>query len=400
MPHKIYVGNYPLSFIEDDVLNLFQDYEGVELDVFFRNKNKCYSFLHCISERQLIEIVANLHDIDVCGRNLIVRAADENLQKQIQKSILKYGAVNVHPKNTCDVNSSTSVYGNNGMFVQSEARPSKQSSPQMVNSYSKNTYPKKYEMGTSAGHLTTPNTYNNSKRIAKQNESLSKNREIQDYSSHFSESNYSSQQSSYYAQTSFNGGRGKNTSSYCQNLSEAEGKKSDLCINPQETFLKFSKSKTDASGHHKTIGERFGSFKTFHNRENSTSAGQRPTDLSEEYQTRNRNASESSLETVHNQPRSQDCKSLSFVSVVNFPLYLPTRDLYRLFADFNPIKVFIVCNEPRKDKTPTEAIICFEKEKEATDAILNLDNTVYRGRILIVTDAVDMSLVSELLSFQ
>ncbi|CAL1278065.1 unnamed protein product [Larinioides sclopetarius] len=397
MSHKIYVGNYPLSFVEDDVLNLFQDFEGIELVGFFRNKNKCYSFLHCISERQLIEIVANLNDIDVCGRNLIVRAADENLHKRIQKSISKYGAVNVHPRNTCDVSNSTSVSGNNEIFGHSNTRSSNQSSsPQAGNFYSKNNAHKKYDMGpTNTGYSA------NSKRFYKQNEGNSNNYESHDYSAHSSESNYSSPQNSHYFQNSFNAGREGNETSYSQNASGSEKKKPDLNINPQDTFSRFSKSKTDASGHYKTMNERFDSYKknVMHSRENSASAGHRATNLSEEYQTRQGNASGSSLETVHNQPHAEEFNNLSFVSVVNFPLYLPTRDLYKLFSDFNPIKVFIVCNEPRMDKTPTEAIICFESEKEATDAILTLDNTVYRGRVIIVTDAVDMSLVSELLSF-
>ncbi|KAF8774393.1 hypothetical protein HNY73_016947 [Argiope bruennichi] len=442
MPVKIYVGNYPSSFKQDDVLNLFQDYEGIELVGFFKNKKKCYSFLHCIDEHQLVEIVTNLNAIDVCGRNLIVRAADENFQKQIEESILKYDVGNYHPKDTSGLNSSTSMYENTGNDAYSKARSSKQSlSSQMTTSDSKNTYSKNYQMGASAFHSNVPIIYDNDKRIAKQNKSTSNSYENHNYFSQISESDYSSQQNNRSVENSFGGCRAKGAGSY-QNVSESERKKPDLNINPQEAF---SKSKTDTSVHYKTIGERFESYKTdsarnrqsplnashqtsnfregyharnrntneysldavqigsyqtdsMYNRENSSVAGYQTTNLREQYENYDKNISDCSLETVNSKSSSQQYENLSYISVMNFPLYLPTRNLYELFSDFNPLKVLIVCNKPRVDKAPTEAIICFENDKDATNAILTLDNTVYRGRVLLVTDAVDMSLVSELLS--
>ncbi|GIY62618.1 uncharacterized protein CEXT_174981 [Caerostris extrusa] len=69
----------------------------------------------------------------------------------------------------------------------------------------------------------------------------------------------------------------------------------------------------------------------------------------------------------------------------NFPLGLGKRDLYELFR-LQSVKIFMVCNKPRVDRKPTEAVVCFMSEQDATDAILTLDNTIYNGRVILVAD--------------
>ncbi|GFQ71983.1 uncharacterized protein TNCT_526841 [Trichonephila clavata] len=117
MPFEVYVGNYPTTFVEDDILDLFQVFEGAELKRFHKYKKKCYSILRCVDEDQVIEVVKTMHDIDVCGRNLIVRSCDNSLQTRIEESLSKRGILSLHPRNRCDYSSSYSVNGNNLCFI-------------------------------------------------------------------------------------------------------------------------------------------------------------------------------------------------------------------------------------------------------------------------------------------
>ncbi|GFY02348.1 uncharacterized protein TNCV_3502301 [Trichonephila clavipes] len=117
MPFEVYVGNYPTTFVEDDILDLFQVFEGAELKRFHKFKKKCYSILRCVDEDQVIEVVKTMHDIDVCGRNLIVRSCDNSLQTRIEESLSKRGILSLHPRNRCDYSSSYSVTGNNSCFI-------------------------------------------------------------------------------------------------------------------------------------------------------------------------------------------------------------------------------------------------------------------------------------------
>ncbi|GIY36961.1 uncharacterized protein CEXT_99831 [Caerostris extrusa] len=100
----VYVGNYPVSFNEDDILNLFHNFKGIELKHFFKNKlnNKCYSILRCLSDDQVREVVITMHDVDVCGRNLILRAANTKSQREIEESFENVWIMKLHPKNTCN----------------------------------------------------------------------------------------------------------------------------------------------------------------------------------------------------------------------------------------------------------------------------------------------------------
>ncbi|GFS67282.1 uncharacterized protein NPIL_608481 [Nephila pilipes] len=120
MPFEVYVGNYPTTFVEDDVLDLFQVFEGTELKRFHKLKKKCYSILRCADEDQVIEIVKTMHDIDVCGRNLIVRSCDNSLQTRIEESLSTRGVLSLHPRNRCDYSSSYAITGDNLRFIPTE----------------------------------------------------------------------------------------------------------------------------------------------------------------------------------------------------------------------------------------------------------------------------------------
>ncbi|KAG8181247.1 hypothetical protein JTE90_013022 [Oedothorax gibbosus] len=85
---EVYVGNFPTSFTAEDLLYLFQDFEGIRIKSFKKNKdNKCFAFLVCRNECQVIDIVTIMHDIDVCKRRLVVKAKDKTLQKRLEESL-------------------------------------------------------------------------------------------------------------------------------------------------------------------------------------------------------------------------------------------------------------------------------------------------------------------------
>ncbi|GFS67276.1 uncharacterized protein NPIL_608461 [Nephila pilipes] len=404
MSCKVYVGNYPSTFSQKDILYLFQDFEGIEMVGFFKNKQKCFSFLHCVDQDQVVDVVTAMHDIDVCGRNLIVRSSDETLQKAIEQSFQKNGVLEtLHPRNKCNQSfSSGSSFSKSKLPKDNEATSIGYWSNTDVNdSKIQDTYSQNFQATTEqnydsvcspASHYFTSNT------------SVPKLREKH-------ESDYSKDYLAIYEEKSH----------YDNNKSidtqQCHGYNDDLLknIKPQETFLKYAKPRSDSSEQHKTMSDKFASYspKPFNQLSAYSCKGNarnihQNIEYGEGHQVyrKGMSSSDHSQETAN--PVSETVilnglviprDDLSFVSVLNFPLGLPTRDLYELFADFNPVKIFIICNKARMDRTPTEAIICFTNEKDATDAILNLDNTVYRGRVLLVTDAVNMVLVSELLSF-
>ncbi|GFQ71899.1 uncharacterized protein TNCT_495431 [Trichonephila clavata] len=404
MSCKVYVGNYPSTFSQKDILYLFQDFEGIEMVGFFKNKQKCFSFLHCVDQDQVVDVVTTMHDIDVCGRNLIVRSSDETLQKAIEESFVKNGVLEtLHPRNKCNQSSTSS------------------------NSFSKTKFSKDnesttigYWSNTDANNSKTQNTYsqNNFQTSTEQNYDSVSSPGSHYYSSNTSGPKFPEKHESDYSRDYFAASeeKGRYDNNKSTEIPQCHGYNEDLMknINPQETFLKYAKPKSDPTDP-LTMSDKFASYsQKSYNQQNAYNGkvGGRNAHQNVEYgeghpvHRRGKSYNEHPLEIANPAPETVILNGLvipkdelSFVSVLNFPLGLPTRDLYELFTDYNPVKIFIVCNKARMDRTPTEAIICFTNEKDATNAILNLDNTVYRGRVLLVTDAVNMVLVSELLSF-
>lgn len=93
----------------------------------------------------------------------------------------------------------------------------------------------------------------------------------------------------------------------------------------------------------------------------------------------------------------EDLNKLVCVSVTNFPLGTQMHVLRDLFIDYDPIDIYMVCNEPRKDRTLTEAIIWFSDRDVADDVIMNFDNTIFQRRLLLVNDLEDLTVMKELL---
>lgn len=87
----------------------------------------------------------------------------------------------------------------------------------------------------------------------------------------------------------------------------------------------------------------------------------------------------------------------AWVSVTNFPIGTQPHELRNLFIDYNPIHIHMICNYARKDKALTEAHVCFNNQDVANDVILNFDNTIYHGRLLLVNDIEDLTILNELL---
>ncbi|KFM77582.1 hypothetical protein X975_19012, partial [Stegodyphus mimosarum] len=262
----IYVGNYPNTYTADDVLELFDDFEGIILQRYVKKGQKCYSFLTCVDESQLLDVVTSMHNLIVDGRNLIVRAKDQDLQEIIEEALEEQGAalpLRLHESKTVHRGASQ-LKVNKTKF---EDKYSKTKNGRYLNGcgYSLN---KDHQ----AQKLSGPKIYGSVETLS-------------------SESNIS-------------------------------GKQSSLSRDDKATRQAFS-----------------------------------------------------------------------YVSVLNFPLGTSVQDLYKLFSDFDPVEIIMICNEPRMDRTLTEAVVCLSSEETAANAILNLDNTLYRRRIILVNDFKDFSLI-------
>lgn len=98
--------------------------------------------------------------------------------------------------------------------------------------------------------------------------------------------------------------------------------------------------------------------------------------------------------SFHNQ---RETSSPTWISVTNFRIGTGIKTFYELFSDYKPLRVRMICNEPRKNKLLTEAYLCFPSREIADDVILNFDNTLLEGRYILVNDVEDLTLMNELL---
>ncbi|GIY11518.1 uncharacterized protein CDAR_584881 [Caerostris darwini] len=360
MSCDIYVGNFPISLNKEVILDLFQDFSDIEMIGFFKNPRKCYSFFKCVNQDQVIDVVTTMHNIDFCGRNLVVRAKNFKLQKEIEEAVLKNDIEGLKNKSKC---MPYSANRNSQNHVTVDNFSCKKSSV--------------YQPKTSKQNRSASDVFNFQNSHADEYHKYSQSNEIPD-----KQNDYSNPK--------------------CLNAYGGIDQNDNQNIKPQETF---------GNPCYKSINDRFSSYTSFSKKNDSFNCSEslrdavRPNLSEEKPQVRTRNTSICFQETddFSDTSSSKDFKAfkddLNFVSVINFPLGLEKRDLYELFTDFNPVKIFMVCNKPRVDRKPTEAIVCFMSEQDATDAILTLDNTIYNGRVILVADVVDTSIVSELLSF-
>lgn len=97
-----------------------------------------------------------------------------------------------------------------------------------------------------------------------------------------------------------------------------------------------------------------------------------------------------------NGDQQQDESELAWLSVSNFRWGTMISDLYELFSDYDPVEVILLCNEPNADRALTEAHISFWNQSIADDVIMEFDNTLYEGRLLLVTDVEDLTVMNEL----
>ncbi|MCY2961113.1 MAG: RNA-binding protein [Planctomycetota bacterium] len=81
MSNKVYVGNLPYSFTNDDLRNLFAAYGVVRLaEVILdrtTNRSRGFGFVELGSAEDLQQVIRNLHDTELQGRRLTVTEARE-----------------------------------------------------------------------------------------------------------------------------------------------------------------------------------------------------------------------------------------------------------------------------------------------------------------------------------
>ncbi|GIY10638.1 uncharacterized protein CDAR_437301 [Caerostris darwini] len=362
-----------------DIFNLFKEFEGIEMIGVFRKDSKCYSFLKCLNQDQLFNIITTKHHTDVCGRTLIVRAADVEVQKEIEKYLLKNNRNELHSKNTFNVSKMQSDAGYN----LSNNYPQKQfSTPKSRLSKQTGCHSDFYDCTRSAeetGKLSHVNTRQDHFEYS----DLTFRNQLTDFSKPIISNGFGDIDQKEINYSPFSDFQKCSPIKHAKNKNNVTNPKSicdRFCTKSTSKYSSYNNQNLTNVSHHSEYDEK---KKQIHSRSSIS------------YSQKTNNCSEISPLNDFKAFRP----NLSFVSVLNFPLGLQQKDLYTLFSDFNPVNVIMVCNQARVDRKPTEAMVCFRSEQDATNAILTLDNTVYNGRIILVTNSVDAAVVSELLHY-
>lgn len=283
MSYRFYVGNYPTEFSQQDLLELFKDFNDIKLEKMFKKDLKSFSFFECTDINVLVLIIKKLNNSVVAGRNLKVRATDKNLQDYISVLLENNDDV-IEPE------------------VPSLAQPEERT---------KNKFLLKSEDRDIVQQQVKKDSY----------ASRSKTRWI------------TSEHDEYYSRS--------------PSSSKSHGSLVDEC------------NASLASDEHDT--ERFS--------------------------------------YIHARNLSQQYKhpDLEWISLSNFPFHTSVSSIYKLFSDYNPVKVTMVCNNPSKIGALTNALVGFEDRKMADDVIMTFDNTIFRGRVILVNDAQDSTILDDLL---
>lgn len=356
MKLQVYVGNYPNRFRNEDLLNLFQDFEGIKLHYTKTNHNKCFAFFQCVDEDQVIDVVTTMNGIDVCSRNLVVRATDEELQHLIEE----YLQEDKLPKNR---NREINSYHSPHFISKKTYRPDniddlpscvRFRNPLLDKGMERDSFDKKrYYRQPHASRIQSPTQSECESRsiMSLQNLSLTE----------VSDSNVDSQNLSKASPK--HDGKVKNFPDAEVNL--PMNAKFEDCptgrINsyqgnsaigmPELTYgISVRKSvKADASSGINSCDER----------------------VVQKYE-------------VMKYPEPEE--PMYYVSVANFPFNTTVAQLYELFQDIKPDNIVMICNFPNRGKV-TEAFLCFKSKDQAVDTIMDHDNTLYYGRYLVVSDA-------------
>ncbi|KFM57587.1 hypothetical protein X975_05693, partial [Stegodyphus mimosarum] len=476
---EIYVGNYPTHYTEDDVLNLFEDFEGIVLQRCFKKKQKSFCFLTCIDESQVIDVVMKMNKLVVDGRSLVVRAQDPDLQHIIENTVEKAdtsplhkhsdearkkntfqeqvqktrnelcerffsdcgSSVNIHSQEVQELSDAVSVVENT--LEKADTSPlhkhsdetRKKNTFQLQVQKTRNKLCEKDELcerffsdcGNSANihsqavqelsdtvsvientveKMDTPLLHEHANETRMKNtfqQQVQKTRnklcEIDELCERF----FSDCDSSVTLH-----------SQEVQELSDAAFFPEIVHCNITETASSRSYSKASGSSaynysqqvrepsisdYRKLENPAFEIY--FNSRDNAAYDYFRQVqELSDtELPSSRASAMCSSLMNVDiKDVVGQENKEINYVCVSNFPLQTSVQDLFELFDDYDPVKIVMVCNAPRKDRRPTQALVCFSDDDNALDAIFNLDNTLYRGRILNVYDIKHISSLQDFIN--
>lgn len=478
MSFRLYVGNYPSDFTQEDIEKLFSEFEGIEVDKVLKKNTKCYSFLICEDIDQLVSVIKKMNKKMVSGRRLIVRASDANLQEYVDLILQN--------EESCLSEDTSSSSPTKVPFVPVQVMKSKYRQPHRSNNYEKSasstnlqdSSPKSDENhGGSADRSNyslsslpnqqkhvqnkvinnVPNKFdsiNLQKNSPKtdENQRVSANRsnyssrsmyspckhEASDLETSANDSGFTSKgQSKVYNQR-------KSTNNYESNFENSD--------NMHNKFGSSSLQKISSKIEENRGVSANGSSKSMHSphkhgareRENSANgsgftsntqsqlhinqrksannymlpnynphSSKNPSNsyqaVDSEYFENDSNCSSKSLRSNssginvqssrYNEyfSQRQDSSSPTWVSVTNFRFGTHYTDLFELFSDYSPLHVRMICNYPCEDSL-CEALVCFPSRDIADDVIMNFDNTIFQGRIILVNDAEDLTIMNELLS--
>lgn len=421
MAFRVYVGNYPFSFKKEDVQNLFRDFDGVRVEKICQKNSKSFAFLTCNDIDQLVSVIKNKSGTSVSGRNLIVRASDENLQEYVNLILQNENTSEPEPepeesspmkimRNKCRPPYKKSDSEKSGVHDKFGAnrKPFEKSSPKNEDNFGGNEkHFEKSATKTEDSFGATSNHYEKDSPKSEDNFGISQRK-----------SNSSSFNSSY---SSPKIGDKLNDQSNLRSNNKSPENNAYFSGSPPISYQ--SGSDKNEHGHFETSSHHsYKSQKNYHQAtyQNETNS---PENITPDFQ---RHCQQKSKRNDHDQFNNfsrhsfdntsdainqaskyennehfyeqRETSSPTWVSVTNFKIGTNARAFYDLFSDYNPLRVKMICNQPRRDKMLAEAHVCFPSREIADDVILNFDNTMFEGRIILVNDAEDLTIMNELLN--
>ena len=453
MAFRLYVGNYPCSFTKKDVENLFLDFDGIKVDKTFENKTKSFSFLTCKDIDQLVSVIKKMNRTLVSGRNLVVRASDERLQEYVElilqndepsssemalstSSETPFVPVQVmknkyrQPLGKSDCEKSGKMhYKSDAYSFQKNFRKHDEDSEVSANKsdcssrFMHNKYQHKQDVSDCASANVSsvfskaPNKVNNQRSPGiSRNNTYSSKSPLNSYQT--ASEGISANDSNLRSKTLHN----VNNQRTPRSNDESFKNNTHSFKNPLNNYQTFH-SKNENECFETDSNHSSGSLlKSYHN-----ATKQINSDFPENVSPKSYTCRQSEHERYyHDQISENSCSGYSYnnaksfdnqasrntgcfsqqrdssspawISVANFRINTCTEALYELFSDYNPLKIKMICNVPRRDKFLTEAHVCFPNKDVADDVILNFDNTMFEGRIILVNDVEDLSIMNELLN--
>lgn len=428
MAFRVYVGNYPFNLKKEDVQNLFRDFDGVQVDKICQKNSKSFAFLTCNDIDQLVSVIKNMNGTSVSGRNLIVRASDENLQEYVNlilqnentsepeesspMKIMRNKCRRPYKKSDSENSGIHDKFGGNRKQFEKNSPKNEDNFGSDGKHFEKSSPKNEDNFGATGNHYEkhSPKSEDNFGISQRKSNSSRSMHNVTDCKSSFN-SSYSSpkigeklndqpnlrsndkshENNAYFSgnsPASYQSGSDKNEHEHFETSSNHSYKSQKNYH--QATY----QNETNSTGNTTPDFQRYCQQKSKRNDHGQFNNFSR-------YSSNNTSDTDSQASKYENNEHfyeQRETSSPTWVSVTNFKIGTNARAFYDLFSDYNPLRVKMICNQPRRDKMLAEAHVCFPSKEIADDVILNFDNTMFEGRIILVNDVEDLTIMNELLN--